>query len=278
MRGFLNAKMCIIALIVLTGFGMGGYFYVRLLQCSRATKVNLYNYVALDSKVLIETTHFPILLSVCKPFSIYLQDSVYTIPYVVTLFSPYANKMKQVLVSYASIAPDEQLLCAMVLPGERTDKWMESYLPIGVASRTVNYRGQRIRVFPLYDGRFVNVYSGQGYVISSLKLHLLYRAIDVCLNRRHLFVNLQFKRAFNLNQETDLATVYLRDGKRWYSMNPLFYGRMVLLEGNEAEKGTSLDSRALKVADTLCGKHYMLVHQTINTNNDFFPLLKLIMN
>lgn len=227
-------KIAVISSVVLlcTGFAMFSFF--KLSAAEDRDEFNLYKLVPPTASAVFETDDLAgfmqdidelscsknhQFLYVSKLFSylkVHLDKVLDDIPHglsrqmnkVLLSFHQPDNDRNQVL--YCSLSSDDK---------ELVEKFIQKYTSASYPSKTFEYKGEEICIYPMADGDFLACYYTPEFLTLSYQKKLIEEVIDARLSRESLLHDSSFVEVHTPKKNSVAATLYIR-------MNSLDMGKM----------------------------------------------------
>ena len=165
-------RIVLAAGVLLACAGVGWHFLSRLDRMEERRELNLYTLVPPDAVAVLKV-HTPLLSDNRLDWWLGEYDSGW--------LSDFCRKMKDILVSYhVSQGVREQIVyCQFDELGRHSAQHSLSLLsPRSFPEKSLDYRGDSMRIYPLTDGRFLAVYVGEGFLVMSFQSRLIEKVMD----------------------------------------------------------------------------------------------------
>ncbi len=219
-------RISLIVCIVLLCTGFAVYSFMRLGAMDERRDFNLYTLIPQDAEAVFETGRVADLIERIDNMAC-SRDNHFL--YASDLFScakrflqvlmeeePHGLSwdMNEMLISFHN--PDlkngQVLYCRL---GEDDRRLLEAcitrYTVSGYSSKSVDYKGQTIDIYPLADGRFLAVWMKRDFLAVSFQKRLLEQVIDTWKRKNDSLAGLDVFRAAGADRrEEDKAVVYVR--------------------------------------------------------------------
>ncbi|MDO4163030.1 MAG: DUF3352 domain-containing protein [Bacteroides sp.] len=225
MRLRLIIRIAIIVSVVLLCTGFGVYSFLRLDAADRQRDFNLYELVPQDAVALVETDRMAELVSDidelhCSKDNHFLPISelfVYLKKYFYTFVddTPHglSKQMNKMLLSFhePDDALNQVLYCSLGADDPQlVEAFIQKYSSSTFPSRTFEYKGEDIHIYPMAGGRFLAAYFTSDFLAVSFQKRLIEQVIDAYRSDRSL-MQLPSFRAMHTEKRTNVsATVYVR--------------------------------------------------------------------
>lgn len=219
------ARLAIIVSVVLLCVGIGVYSYLRLQSVEHRRSVNLFTLVPQDAEAVFETDrlvdfiddlngmessqdgyllHFSELFS---GLSTCLQSLADENPHGIS------SLMNKVLVSHHAPAGEQnEVLYCTFGKGSRgmIEKFIQRYTSSQFPSKTFEYKGHDIQIYPMTNGQFLAAYISDTFLAISFQKRLIEQVIDARDSHQSLADNSEFASLLEARKGGALANLYLQ--------------------------------------------------------------------
>ena len=224
MKSSLSTKIIIIVSVLLLCGGIAVYSFMRLSSVEQRKDFDLYSLVPQDAVAVFETDRVVDMLGNISQMSC-SQDGYF--PQISKLFGslsaslevlqaevPHAlsKQMNKVLVSFHRLGTlkEEVLYCAL---GTGDYDLVESFIEKYASSfpiKSFEYKGEKIRIYPMQDGQFLSMYLTQDFLAVSFQEKLLEQVIDARHTKHSLMENSSFKSIYRGKGRNVPSLLYVR--------------------------------------------------------------------
>lgn len=218
-------RIIVIACIVVLCAGVAVYSYLQLDAAERQKDFNLYSLVPDDAVAVLATDRMADLMDEVNQLDcskdehfLYLSKLfVFLKEYLYLLAddTPHglSKQMNKMLISFHE--PDnplDQVLYCSLGAGDAdlVGRFLQKYCSDVFPSKEFGYRGERIRIYSMSDGRFVAAYLTRDFLALSFQMRLVEQVIDAYRSGSSLLASESFQRVYTGKPGLTSATVYLR--------------------------------------------------------------------
>lgn len=218
-------RIAIVVSIVLLCTGFGVYSFLRLDAVNRQKDFNLYAIVPQDAIAVLETDRLADLMEdidrmECSKDGHFLYFSELFVClkqyfYALMEDTPHglSRQMNKVLISFHEPdTPMNQVMYCSLGAGdvEVVETFIRKYSSSSYPSKSIDYKGEEIRIYPMSDGRFLTVYVTPDFLALSFQKRLIEQVVDVARSKHSLMELPSFKRMYTGKHANVSATLYLR--------------------------------------------------------------------
>ena len=218
-------RIVVIACIVLLCAGFGVYSYWRLSAADRGKDFNLYALVPQDAIAVLETDRMANLVEevnqlACSKDNHFLYISelfVYLKKYLYLLVddTPHglSKQMNKMLISFHEPDnPVNQVLYCSLGEGDAAlvENFVRKYCSNVFPSKEQEYKGEKILLYAMADGRTLAVYFTPEFLVASFQSRLVEQVIDAYQSKSSLMELASFKRMYASDPMNVSATIYMR--------------------------------------------------------------------
>ncbi len=231
------ARIAITSSIVLlcTGFVMFSFF--KISTAEEKTSFNLYSLIPSDASAIFETNDIVRLVQNIDDLDCSKDNRYLHISQLFSTFKSYLNslleetphglskQMNKMLFSFHE--PDNafnQVLYCSLGSGDYQllEKFVNKLSTGAYPSRSVEYKGEKIRIYPVSDGNFISCYITSKFLVLSYQKRLVEQVIDTYLSGNSLM--------------KDPFFVAIRDNKKINAGNATVYTRMYSVDMGKGNK------------------------------------------
>lgn len=218
-------RIAVASSVVLLCTGFALYSFFRLSSAENQKDFNLYSLVPTSASAILATDDAAELvaevdgltcsqnqqyLHVSKLFS-YLKQYLYTI----SEDAPHglSRQMNQVLISFHEPDNDRnQVLYCSLGSGDRDliERFVRKYVSSDYPSKTFNYKGENINIYPLASGDFLSCYLTPDFMVLSYQKKLIEEVIDAEKSEKSLATDSVFMAMNRPKKSTSSATIFTR--------------------------------------------------------------------
>lgn len=211
--------------VILLCIGVAISLYFRLSVTERAEDFELYTLVPADSKLIVDTDNVSNLMlrinelncSKDNHFLYFSHFFSYLKEHISTLLehTPHglSKQMNKMLISFH--APDNDrnqvFYCRL---GAGDYEFIEDFINKNFASsfpsRSFNYRGEEIRIYPMPDDTFLSCYVTKEFLVVSYQKKLIEQVIDTRLTKKSILSDNTFAEMRTAHRMVSPATIYAR--------------------------------------------------------------------
>ncbi|MGI6793805.1 DUF3352 domain-containing protein [Bacteroides sp. KG68] len=224
MKQRLLIQIAIVVSVVLLCTGFAVYSFFRLNSVEKERDFDLYTLVPHDAIAVLETDHMVGLMEDIKGLNC-SKDNHFL--YVSELFSylkehlhilvqdtPHglSTQMNKMLISFHEPdTPKNQVLyCSLGSDDyELVEAFVRKYCSSSFPLKSFDYKGEKIRIYPMADGRFLAMYFTSDFFVVSFQKRLVERVIDAHRSKKSLMSRASFN-TIRTNKHNVAATVYVR--------------------------------------------------------------------
>lgn len=224
MKQRLLIQIAIVVSVVLLCTGFAVYSFFRLNSVEKERDFDLYTLVPHDAIAVLETDHMVGLMEDIKGLNC-SKDNHFL--YVSELFSylkehlhilvqdtPHglSTQMNKMLISFHEPdTPKNQVLyCSLGSDDyELVEAFVRKYCSSSFPLKSFDYKGEKIRIYPMADGRFLAMYFTSDFFVVSFQKRLVERVIDAHRSKKSLMSQASFN-TIRTNKHNVAATVYVR--------------------------------------------------------------------
>lgn len=207
MKQRLLIQIAIVVSVVLLCTGFAVYSFFRLNSVEKERDFDLYTLVPHDAIAVLETDHMVGLMEDIKGLNC-SKDNHFL--YVSELFSylkehlhilvqdtPHglSTQMNKMLISFHEPdTPKNQVLyCSLGSDDyELVEAFVRKYCSSSFPLKSFDYKGEKIRIYPMADGRFLAMYFTSDFFVVSFQKRLVERVIDAHRSKKSLMSQASF--------------------------------------------------------------------------------------
>lgn len=225
MKSRLIIRAVVLISIVLLCIGIGIYSFYQLNVVGRQKDFNLYTLVPADAVAVLETDRADRLVEEINNLDcskdnhfLYVSDLFsYLKKYLSTLSdeTPHglSRQMNKMLISFhePESTLNQVLYCRLGASDyELVESFIKKFSSSAFPVKYFDYKGAEIRIYPMYDGRFLSAYLTEDFVAVSFQKRLIEQVVDARISRHSLYTVSPFKKMLNERHNNVTATLYLR--------------------------------------------------------------------
>ncbi len=225
MKTRLLVQTAVVVSVVLLCTGIGVYSYLRLNSVENRQDFNLYTLVPQDAIAVLETDRVADLVDEINGLNcskdnrfLYASDLFVCLKnYLYTLVddTPHglSKQMNKVLLSFHEPdTPVNQVLYCSLGTGDidLVESFVQKYSSTSYTPKESKYKGEKIRIYPMADGRFLATYFTSDFVVLSFQKRLVEQVIDVRQSKKSLLKLPAFKAMHEKKHTNVTATAYVR--------------------------------------------------------------------
>lgn len=225
-------RVSLIVCVVLLCTGFAVYSFMRLGTMNERRDLDLYTLIPQDVEAVFETERMAELIEgidnmACSRGNHFLYASdlfscVKRFLRVLMEEEPHGLswKMNEMLISFHNpdLRNNQILYCRLGVEDRRLlESYISRYTVFGYSSKTFDYKGQVINIYPLSDGRFLAVWMKRDFLVVSFQKRLLEQVIDTWRQKTSLARLDVFRTASGGRREKGETVVYVRWKSSWAS-------------------------------------------------------------
>lgn len=243
-------RIAVIVSVVLLCAGIGIYSYLRLNAAEEQKDFNLYSLVPQDAIAILETDKMADLVDEINELKcsqdnhfLYISDLfVFLKQYLHTLTdgTPHglSRQMNKMLISFHEPDnPMNQVLYCSLGAGDYNllENFIRRYSSNDFPAKLFEYKGERICLYPIKEGRFLAAYVTSDFLVLSFQERLIEQVIEARKGKKSLHDIPAFRNMTRTKRSNVSATVYLRMKKVDMGKNENEQERIQTTVGNWAE-------------------------------------------
>lgn len=223
LRTIIKTALTTSIILLCVGIVVSLYFKMRVVEC--AEDFDLYTLVPFDSQAVLATDNTIDLIQYIDnldyskdghllPFSRLFSFLKTYIPALLTN-SPHglSRQMNRMLISFhePDNADNQVFYCRLDLDdGDFVQEFIQKHCAADFPFRSVDYRGEKICIYPLSDGTFFACYLTSEFLVLSYQKRLIEHVIDARLDKNCILTDDAFSEIHSDKQMLVPATLYLR--------------------------------------------------------------------
>ena len=218
-------RVSLIVCIVLLCAGFAMYSFMRMDTVKVRRNFDLYTLIPQDVEAVFETNRAAELVNDIDNMAcsrdghfLYASDLFSSVKKYLRMFMEEEDHglswgMNELVISFhhPDLQNNQVLYCRM---GTDDRSLLEKHLRRSgsamFSSRTYNYKGQTIEIYPLVDGRFLVVWMKRNFLVVSFQKRLVEQVIDAWKQKKTLAQLGAFHFAYEKKQEANRTAVYVR--------------------------------------------------------------------
>lgn len=203
----LRIKIVWVSLILLFFVGVGGFFFRALTVRGKMVSTNVYSLVPRDASAVFETTDLATFMSdfdklkCSKDFSAFKESILISSlqqcfkSHSIDNFRIFTADVNKILVSFhAPHSEYDQVVYVASNPGceDHLKQLLAAKSTLSFPLRTINYKGEKIEVYPMGGDLFLCYYQLHGFAVASYSIKRIEQVIDTYLSGNSLLEDKHF--------------------------------------------------------------------------------------
>lgn len=225
MRFRIILKISIVSSIILLCTGVAISLYLKMSIKERAEYFNLFTLVPPDTKMVVDTDNMIDLIQQINDLSCSKDHQFLYFSHFFAYFKDHVNglldqsphslnkQMGKMLISFHQPEGEHsQVFYFRLGAGDDLfiEKFIQKYSERAFPSRTFDYRGEEIRIYPMPDDLFLACFVHRDFFVLSYRKKLIEEVIDTYLSEQSILDDERFLNICSEHRMTAAATIYAK--------------------------------------------------------------------